>query len=108
MEGKDKKGSSTGDGAGLPHPCVLLKADALHCLETAAKVEYEALALSILRGEEPGEEGEERLELLREFLETADFRSLRAQTEPLVRERGEVRALIFREVGGIRCRFLDS
>lgn len=108
MEGKDKKGSSTGDGAGLPRPYVLLKADALHCLETAAKVEYEALALSVLRGEEPGEEGEERLELLREFLETADFRSLRAQTEPLVRERGEVRALVFREGGGIRCRFLDS
>lgn len=96
--GKDKE---------FPHPYVLLRADETHCLETAARREYERLALSLLRGEDPGEGVEEKLELLREFLETTDFRSLRASSEGRIRERGEAWAALFRAGQEIRCVFLD-
>ena len=95
------------EGPGLPRPCILLRADKEHCFETAARKEYERLALSILRGEEKGEEAGERLDLLREFLEKADFRSLRASSEARIKEKGEARVLVFRRGEEVSCVFID-
>lgn len=95
------------EGPDLPRPCVMLRADGEHCLETAARKEYERLALFILRGEKGGEEAGERLDLLREFLEKADFRSLRASSEARIKEKGEARALIFKRGEEVDCFFID-
>ena len=94
------------EGPDLPRPCVMLRADGEHCLETAARKEYERLVLSILR-EEEGEEAGERLDLLREFLEKADFRSLRASSEARIKEKGEAKALVLRRGEEVGCIFID-
>ncbi len=96
-----------GEGVVLPRLHVVLWADEDHCLETAARKEYERLALALLRGEEEDEEAGQRLEILREFLETADFRSLRAQSEGIVKERGRVRAVVFRDGERVCCRLWE-
>lgn len=105
-ERKEGVGSGNMRGKEPPRLRVILWADRDHCVETAAKREYERLALAFLRGEGQEEMGH-RLDLVKEFLETADFRSLRAQTEPLIQRWGGVRAVIFRESGRVRCEILE-
>ncbi len=54
--------------------------DLSHCVETRAKQEYAATMSKILSGDQsPGLE--ERLDLLKMFLETADFSRLRRESE---------------------------
>jgi hypothetical protein len=54
--------------------------DLSHCVETRAKHEYTATMSRILSGDQsPGLE--ERLDLLKTFLETADFSRLRRESE---------------------------
>ncbi len=54
-----------------------------HCVETAARNEFKRLMDGYFAG--TGESGgiEERLALLREFIETSDFQALRASDERL-------------------------
>ena len=54
--------------------------DLTHCVETRAKQEYAATMQGILSGDQ-AVAVEERLELLRAFLETADFTRLRRESE---------------------------
>jgi len=54
--------------------------DLTHCVETRAKQEYVATMQRILSGDQ-AVAVEERLELLRAFLETADFTRLRRESE---------------------------
>jgi len=59
---------------------VELLPDISHCVETRAKQEYAATMSRILSGDQsPGLD--ERLELLRTFLEKADFSRLRRESE---------------------------
>ena len=51
-----------------------------HCIETVAKKEYERVLSLLLRGKQEENLGEE-LELLRLFLEWADFNRLRSLSE---------------------------
>lgn len=50
------------------------------CIETVARREYQEAKARLLAGEED-EELQQRVELLRMFLETMDFRELRKQSE---------------------------
>jgi hypothetical protein len=52
-----------------------------HCIETVAKREYERVLSLLLRGKQEDSQLEEELELLRMFLESADFSELRSQCE---------------------------
>jgi len=54
--------------------------DLTHCVETRAKQDYAATMQRILSGDR-AVAVEERLELLRAFLETADFTRLRRESE---------------------------
>jgi hypothetical protein len=54
--------------------------DLSHCVETRAKQEHAATMSRILSGDESPELGQ-RLELLRAFLEEADFGRLRRESE---------------------------
>jgi hypothetical protein len=53
-----------------------------HCIETTARQEFSRITADYLgRGERDGSL-EAKIELLRAFLESADFRDLRVQSEP--------------------------
>jgi len=97
-----------GEGRKRPFPAVELRADAGHCLETAARREYQRLTRAYLRGELEESEAEERIELLREFLEEADFPALRRACEVRLREGRGTAFLLFRQGEGLRYGFLDE
>lgn len=62
---------------------ITLEPDLARCVETVAREEFERGMRLLLEGEDaPGLA--ERTELLRRFLETADFRELRRISEPLL------------------------
>ena len=95
---------SGGDKAGK---AVVLRVDADHCAETAAKREYARLAEEYLRGSGRLGEGEYeyRLDLLREFLERTDFPALRRECEGLLHRCGVLSVRVFRgERGEVACR----
>lgn len=52
-----------------------------HCIETTARLEFNRLAGSYMESNKENAEIEAKLELLRCFLSTADFRTLRQQSE---------------------------
>jgi len=66
-----------------------------HCIQTAARQEYQQLLSVCLREDEPGEEVTEKLSLLRDFLERTDFQRLRSQ-RPELSGMSEVRVAIRR------------
>jgi len=51
-----------------------------HCVETTARKEYQRLMQEYLAGK-GSDDFEEKVDLLRTFLETADFRKLRQESE---------------------------
>ena len=52
-----------------------------HCIETVAKKKHSELVQILLESKAGNSEIEEKLETLRLFLETADFRKLRSESE---------------------------
>ena len=66
---------------GLRDVRVELAPDLSHCVETVAKRKYREIVGSLLVGTEPNEERARQVELLRVFLETADFKELRMESE---------------------------
>ncbi len=52
-----------------------------HCIETVAKTEYERVLSLLLKEKEEDDQLAEELELLRMFLESADFGRLRSRCE---------------------------
>ena len=70
-----------------------------NCVETVAKREYRKTLGKLLAGDEENEELQERIELLRIFLETADFRNLRAESEKHLLEGRKVRFVLYLEEG---------
>ena len=63
--------------------------DLTHCIETVAKKEHAAVFKQILTPGQRNKELEEKLEILRLFLERADFKQLRAESErQLIEGRG--------------------
>ena len=55
-----------------------------NCIETVAKREYERVLSILLKGDQEDRQLEEELELLRLFLESADFSQLRSLSEDLL------------------------
>lgn len=52
-----------------------------HCIETTARGEFWISVSQYMAGGQTGKKLEERIELLKAFLESADFRKLRSQSE---------------------------
>ena len=52
-----------------------------HCIEAAAREEFWKAANQCMWGGQGDKKLEDRIELLRAFLESADFRNLRSQSE---------------------------
>ena len=55
--------------------------DLSNCIETVAKREYNDVTRTLMTVASPDEIVKEKAEVLRLFLETADFRKLRAESE---------------------------
>ncbi len=73
--------------------------DLSHCIETVAKREYEGTLKQLLGAVEANDELKEKLEILRLFLETKDFKKLRAESEKWLVEEKTVRFAIYAEGG---------
>lgn len=71
--------------------------DLEHCIETIARRKHAELAQMLLGNEVEDTEKEEKLEILRLFLETADFRKLRAESEKHLAEGENVRFTVYLE-----------
>lgn len=62
-------------------PVIELTPDLSSCIETVARREYNSIVRTLLTTTSCDEEIREKGELLRVFLETADFKILRAESE---------------------------
>jgi len=70
-----------------------------HCIETVAKREHAAALKQLLTPGKGNKELEGKLEILRLFLERADLRQLRSESERRLTEGKRVRFLIYLEEG---------
>jgi len=70
------------------------------CIQNTASTEYKKTLRQLLSADVIDEELEEKAETLRKFLETADFKKLRAESEKFMAEGKEVRFIISFESGG--------
>ena len=73
--------------------------DLTHCIETAARREHAAVSKRLLTPGSGNKELEEKLEILRLFLESADFKQLRAESEKQLIEGRMVRFVVYLENG---------
>lgn len=62
-----------------------------HCIESTARQEFSRSAAEYMQSGQGDASAEERIEILRVFLESADFRELRAHSEPHLVEGKTVR-----------------
>jgi len=86
--------------------CIDLNPNLSSCIEMLSKKEYER-TLNLLLKERDIDEGlGERLEVLRLFLESADFGHLRSQYEGYLTEGKKVTFLIFPEEGKVSYKLI--
>jgi hypothetical protein len=71
--------------------------DLSHCIETVVKREYEGTLKQLLVTAEGNKELEEKAEMLQLFLETMDFKKLRAESEKYLVEGKTVKFVIYTE-----------
>ena len=76
--------------------------DLSHCIETVARREHTAVSKQLLASTQRNRELEEKLEVLRLFLETANFKKLRAESERRLIEGKKVRFIVYRDKG-VKC-----
>ena len=77
--------------------------DLEHCVETLARNKHAELTRMLLEKETGNTQTEEKLETLRIFLETADFKKLRAESEKYLAEGKIVRFTVYLENGVPGC-----
>ncbi|HEY49713.1 MAG TPA: hypothetical protein G4O13_06685 [Dehalococcoidia bacterium] len=70
-----------------------------HCIETTARQEFSRSADAYMQQGEGDRKLEQRIELLRAFLETADFKKLRRESEKHLAEGKPVRFLLYTDKG---------
>ena len=65
-----------------------------HCIETTAKEEFWDSVNQYMEGEQEDKNLEEKIELLKAFLESMDFKKLRSQSERYLVEDKQVKFVI--------------
>lgn len=68
-----------------------------HCIEILAKEEYWSSVNRFMAGEQEDEELQQRIDLLKAFLESADFRKLRRESEKHLIQGRTVKFIIYWE-----------
>ena len=86
--------------------CIELKPNLSSCIETVSKREYERTLNLLLKEGRVDEKLGERLEVLRLFLESADFGHLRSQYEGYLTEGKKVSFLIYSEEGKVNYKLI--
>lgn len=81
---------------------VELVPDLTHCIETVARNEYRETMAKLLAAGESDEDLQQKLELLRVFLETTDFRRLRRESEKYLTEGKRVKFVVYLQEGNVR------
>jgi hypothetical protein len=81
---------------------ITLVPDTSHCIETVAKMEYRDLMHSCLRTGTADADSAEKMELLHDFLETADFKALRKQSDGYLLEGKDVSFIIYRDKDALK------
>ena len=79
-----------------------------HCIETVARKEYENLARSYFQAGKGDSELGEKIELLRSFLESADFKKLRQQSEAYLLKGQKIKFILYQERRKANYRMLRS
>jgi hypothetical protein len=74
-----------------------------HCIETVAKKKHTEFVQILLESKAGDSEMEEKLEILRLFLETADFRRLRSESEKQLIEGKNVQFTVYLEARALKC-----
>ena len=70
-----------------------------HCIETTAKEEFWNAVNQYMEGGQEDKKLEEKIELLKSFLESMDFKKLRSQSERYLVEGKQVKFVISRKEG---------
>ena len=70
-----------------------------HCIEMVARREHTAILKQLLTSGQRNEELEEKLEILRLFLETADFKQLRLKSERQLAKGKRAQFVVYLEEG---------
>ena len=73
------------------------------CIETTAKREYRQTVNEYMQGGALDEEVAERIEVLKTFLESADFRELRKESERYLLEDKKIKFLLSLAEGKLEC-----
>jgi len=73
--------------------------DLTDCIETVAKRERAAVLKQLIKPGQGNKELEEKLEILRLFLETADFKQLRAKSDKRFMEGRKVKFVVYVDNG---------
>ena len=81
---------------------IMLVPDTSHCIETVAKMEYRELMHSCLRTGTANAYSAEKMELLHDFLEAADFKALRKQSDEYLLEGKNVSCIIYRDKDALK------
>jgi hypothetical protein len=76
---------------------VELVPDLMHCIETVARTEHATVLKQLLKPGQRNKVLEEKLEILSLFLETSDFRRLRAESEKRLMEGKNVKFEVYRD-----------
>jgi hypothetical protein len=75
--------------------CVELYPSLSRCIETVAREEYWNLASQLMKSGQEDEELQQKVELLKGFLESAEFGKLRSQSEKYLIEGKKVKFIIY-------------
>lgn len=73
--------------------------DLFNCIETVAKREHQDLVRRYFLDGKSDSEFEEKIETLRMFLESADFRKLRRESEGYLLEGQSIKFVLYQEQG---------
>jgi (p)ppGpp synthase/HD superfamily hydrolase len=76
------------------------------CIETVTKNKYWESVNQYLQADERDEQLEERIELLRTFLESANFKELRKESEKHLVSGRDVKFILYSDEGKPRCEMM--
>ena len=79
--------------------CIELFPNLSHCIETVAKEEYWSSVNKFMADEQEDKELQQRIELLKAFLESMDFKKLRRESEKHLMQGKTVKFVIYWESG---------
>lgn len=87
---------------------ITLVPDTSHCIETVAKMEYREVMHSFLQSGTVDDYSAEKMDLLHDFLETADFKALRRQSDEYLLEGKDVSFIIYKDKNALKWEMIHG